>query len=87
MDGIFSPDELREIMQKAVTPENKKRLVDQTMAAGAFGAPWIVAVNTDGEKRSWFGNDRWEQVIAHLGVPYEPLRILSPEESKSKAKL
>ena len=38
--------------KNAVTPENKKRVVEQTMSAGAFGAPWIVAVNNGGERKA-----------------------------------
>ena len=84
LDGIFPPEELKEIMRNAVTPENKKRVVDQTMGAGAFGAPWIIGVNGDGEKKAWFGNDRWDQVFDHLGVPYTPVRILPKGEAKAK---
>jgi glutathione S-transferase kappa 1 len=65
-------------LKNAVTSENKQRVVDQTMGAGAFGAPWIVAVNSDGERKAWFGNDRWDQVFAHLGVPYKPVSIIPP---------
>ena len=71
-------------MKNAVTPENKKRVVELTMGAGAFGAPWTVAINGGGERKAWFGNDRWDQVFEHLGVPYSPVRILSPEELKAK---
>lgn len=78
LDGIFTPKKLEEILKNAVTPENKKRVIDQTMGAGAFGAPWIVAVNSDGERKAWFGNDRWDQVFAHLGVPYKPVSIIPP---------
>lgn len=84
LDGVFSPQEIKEIMQKALTPENKKRVIDLTMSAGAFGAPWIVAVNADGERRDWFGNDRWDQVFYHLKVPYTPVSIIPPEKAKSK---
>jgi glutathione S-transferase kappa 1 len=84
LDGIFPPGELMEILKRAVTPENKKRVVELTMGAGAFGAPWIVAVNGDGYKKAWFGNDRWDQVFDHLAVPYTPVRILPLEGTKAK---
>jgi glutathione S-transferase kappa 1 len=71
---------LESILKNAVTPENKKRVVEQTMSAGAFGAPWIVAVNNGGERKAWFGNDRWDQVFAHLGVPYKPVSIIAPSK-------
>ena len=84
LDGVFPPEEIKEILKKAVSPENKKRVIDVTMGAGAFGAPWIVAVNADQERRYWFGNDRWDQVFYHLGVPYTPVKIMPPQEAKAK---
>lgn len=84
LDGIFPQDEIKEIMKKAVTPENKKRVVELTMGAGAFGAPWITAVNSEGKRRDWFGNDRWDQVFYHLQVPFTPVRIIPPEELKAR---
>lgn len=71
-------------MKKALTPENKKRVIEITTGSGAFGAPWIVGVNKNGEKRSWFGNDRWDQVFYHLGVPFTPVSIVLPEDAKAR---
>lgn len=82
LDGIFSEVELEEILKNAVSPENKKRVIDQTLSAGAFGAPWIIAVNSARERKDWFGNDRWDQVLAHLEVPYKPVSIIPPGGSK-----
>ena len=84
LDVAFSAQEVDEIMKKALSPENKKRVIEITQGAGAFGAPWIVGVNGSGEKRSWFGNDRWDQVFWHLGVPYESVRILPPGQGQAK---
>lgn len=84
LEGLFSQPEFANIFKGAVTPENKKKVIDQTMGAGAFGAPWITAVNSDGQKKSWFGNDRWDQVFAHLGVPYAPVSIIPPDQVKAK---
>lgn len=84
LDSIFPAQEVDEIMKKALTPENKKRVIDITKGAGAFGAPWIVAVNGSGEKRSWFGNDRWDQVLWHLGVPFEGVKILLSGQGKAR---
>lgn len=69
-------------MEKAVSPENKKVVIERTKESGAFGAPWIVAVNGDGERKMWFGNDRWDQVLWHLGVPFRGVEVLAPKESK-----
>ncbi|KAE9364012.1 putative DSBA family oxidoreductase [Stipitochalara longipes BDJ] len=79
LEGIFTQAELEDILKNAVKPENKKRVIDQTASAGAFGAPWIVGVNSEGKRKAWFGNDRWDQVFEHLGVPYAPVSILPPK--------
>lgn len=84
LQGIFSEDDLKHILEQAVTPENKKRVLDVTKGSGAFGAPWIVAVNNDGEKKEFFGNDRWDQIFYHLKVPYTPVSIVPPEQLRSK---
>jgi len=80
---IFPAEELNDIIHKAVTPENKKRVVELTKGVKAFGAPWIVAVNRNGEIREYFGNDRWDHVFDHLGVPYTPVRIIDSGRAKS----
>ncbi|KAJ5032352.1 uncharacterized protein L3040_008958 [Drepanopeziza brunnea f. sp. 'multigermtubi'] len=82
LSGIFSEEEVREIMQGAVSPANKKLVLDRTRESQAFGAPWIVGVNSEGEKKMWFGSDRWDQVFYHLGVPYKGLEVLGVKESK-----
>jgi glutathione S-transferase kappa 1 len=84
LDSIFSAQEVDKMMQKALSPENKKRVIDITKKSGAFGAPWILGINKSGEKRSWFGNDRWDQVFWHLGVPFEGVKILPPKQEKAK---
>lgn len=84
LDPVFSPKEVDEIMKKSITPENKKRVIEITAGAGAFGAPWIVGVNVKGEKRSWFGNDRWDQVFYHLDVPFEGVKILPHGTGQAK---
>jgi len=76
LEGVFSADDLKHIMDGSVEAENKKRVVDTTMSVGAFGAPWISAINAEGERRDWFGNDRWHQIFHHLRVPFAPLTII-----------
>ncbi|OCT46521.1 putative DSBA family oxidoreductase [Cladophialophora carrionii] len=85
--GIFSEEEIKDIMKNALRPENKQRVVELTNSAGAFGAPWIQAVNSKGHRRDWFGNDRWDQVFYHLEVPFTTTRIIPPDELEAKAKL
>ncbi|KAF1969435.1 glutathione S-transferase [Bimuria novae-zelandiae CBS 107.79] len=83
LGGVFSAEELKEMMKKALTPENKKRVVDTTMSVGAFGAPWITAINADGDRRDWFGNDHWDQVFHHLKVPYTAVTVSPPGQAKA----
>ena len=87
LTGIFPEEDIKEIMKKAVSPENKQRVIELTASAGAFGAPWIQAFNSKGERKDWFGNDRWDQVMYHLEVPFTTVRIIPPEELEAKAKL
>jgi glutathione S-transferase kappa 1 len=75
LEGVFSKEDLEHIVDGSMKSENKKRVVDTTMSVRAFGAPWITATNKDGERKDWFGNDRWHQVFHHLGVPYTPITI------------
>lgn len=84
LDPVFGAKEVDEIMKKAQSAENKKRVIEITKGTGAFGAPWIVAVNKKGEKRSWFGNDRWDQVLWHLEVPFTRVSVIPPEEGRAK---
>jgi glutathione S-transferase kappa 1 len=83
LQGVFSKEDMRHIIEGSVKSENKKRVVDTTMSVGAFGAPWITAINENGERRDWFGNDRWHQVFHHLGVPFTPITIKQPSRGKA----
>lgn len=83
LEDVFSVEETKELMKKALSPENKKRTTELTMSVGAFGAPWIIGVNGSGERKDWFGNDRWDQVFYHLGVPYTGVSIV-PASKKAK---
>ncbi|KAK2628237.1 hypothetical protein QTJ16_002883 [Diplocarpon rosae] len=82
LSPMFTEPEIEEIMEKAVSPENKKEVLDRTRESQAFGAPWIVGVDGKGEKKMWFGNDRWDQVFWHLGVPFRGVEVLVARESK-----
>ncbi|KAK6587380.1 hypothetical protein PZA11_000670 [Diplocarpon coronariae] len=82
LSPIFNELEIEDIMEKAVSFENKKEVLDRTKESQAFGAPWIVGVDRRGEKKMWFGNDRWDQVFWHLGVPFKGVEVLVGGESK-----
>ena len=49
----------------------KKSLNENTEAAlkdGAFGLPYFVATNAEGEREGFWGFDHLGQVIEHLGI-------------------
>jgi 2-hydroxychromene-2-carboxylate isomerase len=57
----FSEPEVREILEKANSPQYKQALNDNTKAAlerGAFGCPWFWVKNSKGEAEPFFGSDR-----------------------------
>jgi len=82
--GVFSGGDLKEIVEKSLASENKQRVVDTTMSIGAFGAPWITVINKNGERRDWFGNDRWHQIFSFLEVPFTPITITLPSQAKAQ---
>ena len=83
LDGVFLTEDLERIMHGSVESGNKKRVIETTMAVGAFGAPWITAINAKGQKRDWFGNDRWHQVLQHLDIPFTHLAITRSNAEKA----
>jgi len=81
LSTVFPEQTLTQIIEGMVSAENKKRVIDTTnavMKQGAFGAPWIIATNSRGESANFWGNDRWDHVFLHLGVPFLPVTILPP---------
>jgi glutathione S-transferase kappa 1 len=57
----FQESQVREILEATKTAKYKQALLENTQKAvdrGAFGAPWIWAVNGKGEAEPFFGSDR-----------------------------
>ena len=57
LQKVFGEAETKTIIEKMSSPEAKKRLSensDAAMAEGAFGLPWFVATNAQGEKESFW---------------------------------
>jgi glutathione S-transferase kappa 1 len=60
--GLFSDEQIKEIMQKATEKEWKDKLLANTQKAldlGAFGAPWLWVTNGQGISEPFFGSDRY----------------------------
>lgn len=58
-------------MGKMGSAEVKGRLQENTDLAikeGAFGLPWFVATNAQGQTERFWGFDHLGQVIEHLGL-------------------
>jgi 2-hydroxychromene-2-carboxylate isomerase len=56
---------------KGASQHAKEKLEANTalaMQEGAFGLPWFVATNVDGEKEAFFGFDHLGHVVDFLGL-------------------
>lgn len=84
--NLFTPGELKPILEAADSPEYKKKLLDNTEAAlkqGAFGAPWFTVRNKKGEEAVFFGSDRFHYIWQFLELPVTDLAIeMGPGTSK-----
>ncbi|GAA5930304.1 hypothetical protein JCM3775_004357 [Rhodotorula graminis] len=72
--NLFSQAEIDKVVAastsdevKALLKTDSQKLVDE----GAFGFPWIVLERDSGEKRSFFGSDRFEAMAFWLGKEYK----------------
>ncbi|BGP12203.1 hypothetical protein JCM10213_007459 [Rhodosporidiobolus nylandii] len=85
--SFLSLEEANKVAELAVSEEIKGKLKSEAAALveeGAFGFPWIVVEREDGQKRNFFGSDRFEQMAFWLGKEWKgPV----PEEQGRKAKL
>ncbi|KAI0455610.1 hypothetical protein F5B21DRAFT_470981 [Xylaria acuta] len=82
---LFTPEQVTQILDVASTAEMKAALkarVDEALARGAFGAPWIWATDAQGRSEPFFGSDRWNFVYDFLGVPYQKLQLLPPQKAQ-----
>ncbi|KAH7102854.1 thioredoxin-like protein [Auriculariales sp. MPI-PUGE-AT-0066] len=83
--AVFSEEQLKDLLAKSVTPENKAGLkADAEKMAqehGTFGFPWIVVYTADGRKECFFGSDRMEDMAFVLGPDYKYMGPL-PKQSR-----
>jgi len=67
--GINNQQEMESLLEKSRSVEAKQELIKNTnraIAAGAFGAPIIIA-HHQGQEQIFFGSDRFEQMAFVLG--------------------
>jgi len=58
LQKVLGEADAKTVMEKMASPEVKKLLVDNTdlsIKEGAFGLPWFVATNSNGEKEGYVG--------------------------------
>jgi glutathione S-transferase kappa 1 len=58
---MFTPQQVREIVDAAASPDCKARLADATaraLAQGAYGLPWFWVTDAEGKGVPFFGSDR-----------------------------
>lgn len=53
-----------------------KAATEESIAKGAYGAPFFLITNKAGKEEYFFGSDRFEHIAAFLGEPYVPLAKL-----------
>ncbi|KAI1195901.1 thioredoxin-like protein [Nemania serpens] len=82
---LFTPEQVSRIIDAVSALDVKTALkgrVDEALARGAFGAPWIWATDVRGHSEPFFGSDRWHCVYDFLGLPYQKLQLLPPQKSR-----
>lgn len=69
--GLFGKDEAEEVMRLGASAEAKEALSRNTDLAfkdGAFGLPWIVCTNAEGERDTFWGVDNIGLAATFLGL-------------------
>lgn len=86
-EKLFTPEQITQILHAIGSGEVKAALrsrVDEAVARGAFGAPWIWATDARGRAEPFFGSDRWHAVYEFLGLPYQKMMLLPPPQQPQK---
>ncbi|KAI1151373.1 thioredoxin-like protein [Nemania diffusa] len=82
---LFTPEQVAQILDAVSGAEVKAALkarVDEALARGAFGAPWIWATDAQGRSEPFFGSDRWNCVYEFLGLLYQKMQLLPPQKAR-----
>ncbi|KAG7290419.1 hypothetical protein NEMBOFW57_000419 [Staphylotrichum longicolle] len=61
-----------------------KRVTQEALDKGAFGAPWLWVSDGNGGEEPFFGSDRFHFVYEFLGLPYTGVTLLPAGEVKGK---
>lgn len=69
--GVFGEERAKEIVATTSKPGVKKHLnanTEKALDAGAFGVPYFVATNSEGNQDVFFGFDRLSMIADFLGL-------------------
>lgn len=83
-EKLFTSEQVAQILDGITTETVKTELksrVDEALARGAFGAPWLWVTNAQGRSEPFFGSDQWHFVYEFLGAPYQKAQLLPPQKS------
>ncbi|GAA5827938.1 hypothetical protein JCM11251_005655 [Rhodosporidiobolus azoricus] len=72
--SLLPAGDAEEVLQAAASTDIEEKLKAEAadlVKSGAFGFPCIVVEKDDGEKRSFFGSDRFEQIAFWLGKEWK----------------
>ncbi|KAI0914478.1 hypothetical protein F4823DRAFT_573432 [Ustulina deusta] len=84
-DKLFTAEQVAQILGAISTEVVKTALkarVDEALARGAFGGPWLWVTDAQGRSEPFFGSDQWNFVYEFLGVPYQKVQLLLPQRGK-----
>ncbi|KAK5627817.1 hypothetical protein RRF57_003532 [Xylaria bambusicola] len=82
-EKLFIPEQVAQIIHGITTDAVKTELkarVDEALARGAFGAPWLWVTNDRGHSEPFWGSDVWNFVYEFLGTPYQKMQLLPPQK-------
>ncbi|GAA5981174.1 hypothetical protein JCM11641_003135 [Rhodosporidiobolus odoratus] len=75
VSALFPPEDIKELLDLSVSAPLKAKMRKESEEVvhekGSFGFPWMMIERDDGQKRSFFGSDRFEQMAFWLGKEWK----------------
>ncbi|THX17918.1 putative 2-hydroxychromene-2-carboxylate isomerase [Aureobasidium pullulans] len=79
LSEVLGEERAKEVVEDSTKPEAKAKLqknTDMAFEEGAFGLPWFVATNAQGEVDRFWGFDHMGLMVEHLGLDGGDLKEL-----------
>ncbi|THY22586.1 putative 2-hydroxychromene-2-carboxylate isomerase [Aureobasidium pullulans] len=79
LSEVLGEEKARRVVEDSTKPEAKAKLqknTDMAFEEGAFGLPWFVATNAQGEVDRFWGFDHMGLMVEHLGLDGGDLKEL-----------